>query len=277
MRRQALMAGSCRMVLRMLYLFFLRLIGLFLLLSRSKEAKDVELLTLRHEVAVLRRQLGVRPRLTWPERAVLAALARYLPAHLLRHRLVTPGTLLSWHRQLLHWKWRQKPARTGRPPISEELTALVLRLARENPTWGSTRILELSGCALADGFVQSEEALAAVVGAASSDLQAGEVDDGFEGADRGHTGQRAGVEIGGGVLVAHLASQLGKAHIGGEECGLVVDRRGKPLIGFALCGVGEVGECAHALGQGQACGPEPGDERKALGYGAVRVHGSPGE
>ncbi|WP_322973966.1 IS3 family transposase [Actinacidiphila oryziradicis] len=51
-----------------------------------------------------------------------------------------PGTLLCWHRRLLHRKWRQKPARTGRPPTSEELTGLILRLARENPTWGSTRI-----------------------------------------------------------------------------------------------------------------------------------------
>jgi hypothetical protein len=71
---------------------------------------------------------------------VLAALARHLPGRLRRHRLVTPGTLLAWHRRLLRWKWKQKPARTGRPPIFEELTALILRLARENPTWGYTRI-----------------------------------------------------------------------------------------------------------------------------------------
>ncbi|MFF3871750.1 integrase core domain-containing protein [Streptomyces sp. NPDC001978] len=128
------------MALRMLYLIFIRLLGLILLLSRADRARDVELLALRHENAVLRRQLGVRPRLTWPERAVLAALARHLPGRLRRHRLVTPGTLLSWHRRLIRWKWRQKPARTGRPPISEQVTALILRLARENPTWGSTRI-----------------------------------------------------------------------------------------------------------------------------------------
>ncbi|WP_372509397.1 hypothetical protein [Streptomyces humicola] len=128
------------MALRVLYLIFLRLLGLLLLLSRSEEVKEVELLSLRHENAVLRRQLGTRPRLTWPDRAVLAALARHLPTHLRRHRLVTPGTLLTWHRTLLRWKWKQKPVRTGRPPIFEELTALILRLARDNPTWGYTRI-----------------------------------------------------------------------------------------------------------------------------------------
>ncbi|MGW3957688.1 transposase [Streptomyces sp. NPDC004752] len=134
------MASSGCVALRMLYLVFFRLLGLLLWLSRSEDAKDVELLALRHENAVLRRRLGVRPRLTWPERAVLAALARHLPTRLRRHRLVTPATLLSWHRRLVRWKWRQKPARTGRSPASEEITGLILRLARENPAWGSTRI-----------------------------------------------------------------------------------------------------------------------------------------
>ncbi|TKA01029.1 integrase core domain-containing protein [Actinacidiphila oryziradicis] len=128
------------MALRVLYLIFVRLLGLLLLMSRSEKAKNVELLALRHEVAVLRRQLSTRPRLTWPDRAVLAALARHLPPRLRHHRLVTPGTLLSWHRRLLRWKWKHKPARTGRPPIPEELTSLILRLAHDNPTWGYTRI-----------------------------------------------------------------------------------------------------------------------------------------
>ncbi|MER5515348.1 hypothetical protein [Streptomyces sp. NPDC002763] len=83
------------MALRMLYVVFLRLLGLLLLLSRSQQTKDAELLALRHENAVLRRQLGVRPHLTWPDRAVLAALARHLPSRLRRHRLFTPGTLLT--------------------------------------------------------------------------------------------------------------------------------------------------------------------------------------
>jgi hypothetical protein len=120
------------MALRVLYLIFIRLLGLLVLLSRSEDAKDTEILVLRHEVAVLRRQLGARPRLTWSDRAVLAALARYLPARLRRHRLVTPGSLMAWHRRLLRRRWKQNPPRTGRPPISEELTALVVRLAHEN-------------------------------------------------------------------------------------------------------------------------------------------------
>ena len=81
---------------------------------------------------MLRRQLGTRPRLTWPDPALLAALPRHLPTKLRRHRLVAPGTLLSWHRRLLRWKGKQEPTRTGRPPISEKLTALILRLAHEN-------------------------------------------------------------------------------------------------------------------------------------------------
>ncbi|MGW0632790.1 integrase [Streptomyces sp. NPDC002758] len=112
------MAGSGWMALRMIYLALLRLLGLLLLLSRSEEAKDVELLALRHENAVLRRRLGTRPRLAWPDRAMLAALARHLPSRLRRHRLVTPGTLLAWHRRLLRWKWRHATTPRSRlPPL----------------------------------------------------------------------------------------------------------------------------------------------------------------
>ncbi|MFI9599965.1 integrase core domain-containing protein [Streptomyces sp. NPDC052043] len=84
---------------------------------------------------------SVLARRAWRGRTVSCSpLARHLPTRLRRHRLVTPGTLLTWHRRLLRWKWKQKPVRIGRPPISEELSALILDLARENPIWGSTRI-----------------------------------------------------------------------------------------------------------------------------------------
>jgi putative transposase len=108
------------------------------LLARSSSAKDVEILALRHEVAVLRRSKP-RPHLSWTDRAMLAALARIMPKALRVRRIVTPGTLLRWHRRLAAEKWRQ-PRAPGRPPVPDELVALIVRLARENTRWGVVRI-----------------------------------------------------------------------------------------------------------------------------------------
>ncbi len=127
------------MSIRLLYLMFTRVAGWLVLLSRSSAAKDIEILVLRHELAVLRRSQRP-PRLSWGDRAVFAALTRLLPAELRRGRLMTPATVLGWHRRLVRWKWRQKPARTGRPAVFAELARLIVRLARENPTWGYTRL-----------------------------------------------------------------------------------------------------------------------------------------
>lgn len=110
-----------------------RVFGWLVLLGRSQASKDVEIMMLRHEVMVLRRKIA-SPKPDWAGRAVLAALARLLPAALRGSRLVTPGTLLAWHRRLLTRKWTY-PGSPGRPATGQEIRDLVLRLAGENPAW----------------------------------------------------------------------------------------------------------------------------------------------
>jgi transposase len=128
-----------------LYLIFIRLLGWLVLLGRSSRSKDIEILILRHQLAVLRRQVA-RLCLSWADRAVVTALAGLLPKTRRLGMLVTPGTLLRWHADLVKRRWTHKRQRPGRPPTRPTVRQLVLRLAAENPTWGHRRITgELAG------------------------------------------------------------------------------------------------------------------------------------
>jgi putative transposase len=126
-------------VLRLIYVMFSKLLGLMVLRNRSDTTKEIEILLLRQQLAVLRRRTP-RPPMSWTDRAVIAALARLLPVRRRHGLLVTPSTILRWHRQLVARRWTTRPARPGRPAIPAGLRALALRLASENPTWGYRRI-----------------------------------------------------------------------------------------------------------------------------------------
>jgi len=124
----------------LLYLIFRQLVTWLGLLARSSRSKNAEILVLRHEVAVLRCQVG-RPRMSWADRAVFAALIRLLSQAGRLHRIATPETVLRWHRDLVRRRWIQpRRRRVGGRSTASELRQLVLRLASENPTWGYRRI-----------------------------------------------------------------------------------------------------------------------------------------
>ena len=129
-----------------MYLLVRRLIELLVLLARSDASKDVEILVLRHEVSVLRRQVS-RPRPRLADRAVLAALSSALPRARWPVFFVQLTTLLRWHRELVTRKWTYRPAkRSGRLPAPQVVWELVRRFATENPDWGYRRIQgELAG------------------------------------------------------------------------------------------------------------------------------------
>jgi hypothetical protein len=127
------------MAFSFLYLAFRALLAALVRSRRGLDVKDIELLVLRHELEVLRRQVA-RPKLGMADRALLAAAAVHLPRPSRAVLLVTPRTLLRWHQALVRRKWRQPPGQVGRPPLPAEVRELVLCLARENPRWGHRRI-----------------------------------------------------------------------------------------------------------------------------------------
>src|SRR3954451_23157642 len=133
------------MALRLIDQMFAKLLGWIVLRTRADATKDIEILVLRHQLAVLQRRTP-RPRITWNDRALIAALTRLPPVHRRLGLLVPPATILRWHRQLVARRWTTQPVRPGRPAIPASLRALIVRLATENPTWGYRRIHgELAG------------------------------------------------------------------------------------------------------------------------------------
>jgi putative transposase len=123
----------------LVYLLLRQVLQMLTQLARDGGAKDVELLVLRHQIAVLRRQVH-RPALEPADRVVLAALSRLLPRTRWSAFFVTPATLLRWHRELIAQRWTYPHTRVGRPRIDKQVRELVVRLAAENPSWGHRRI-----------------------------------------------------------------------------------------------------------------------------------------
>jgi len=127
------------MVMSLCYWVLRRLLELIVLRGRREVGNEIELLVLRHEVVVLRRQLS-RPRFGPADRALLAALARLLPRERWASLIVCPATVRRWHRDALARGWTYPRRSPGRPPVEAGVAKLIVRLARENPTWGYRRI-----------------------------------------------------------------------------------------------------------------------------------------
>ena len=138
-----------------------RLFAVVVLLCRSQRSKELEILVLRHELGVLRRQAR-QPQQRPVDRVLLAALSRSLPRSAWTVLSVSPRTLLRWHARLVARRWRYRQTRPGRPPLAQQTRELVLRLARENPTWGYQRIVgELRGLGIAVSATSVRAILAA--------------------------------------------------------------------------------------------------------------------
>ena len=127
------------MLSKLAYLTVCRSVQLLVLLARGEAAKDLELLVLRHQLTVLRRQLP-RPKLEPADRALLAAVSRALPRSRWSCFFVRPETLQRWHRHLIAGAWTYPHRQTGRPPLDQDVQQLIIRMAEENPTWGYQRI-----------------------------------------------------------------------------------------------------------------------------------------
>jgi putative transposase len=128
------------LLVSLVYLVVCRLFALLVLLARRDRSKELEILALRHELAILRRQAG-RPRFEPHDRLVLAALSRVAPRRSWSAFPVRPDTLLRWHRRLVARRWTYPHRRPGRPPLKREVRELIVRLARENTSWGYVRIV----------------------------------------------------------------------------------------------------------------------------------------
>ena len=128
------------MALSLLYRLFRRVLEVVRVHWSDTAAKDAEIVVWRHQLAVLRRQV-TRPRFTWSDRALIALLARLVPRELWGSFLVTPQTILGWHRALVRRRWTYPHRRPGRPALPKQTVELICRLARENPRWGYLRIV----------------------------------------------------------------------------------------------------------------------------------------